>query len=271
MCALTVLAPFRVAGEHVAIELAGGRALFTTRRGGASRGPYDSLNLAGHVGDDPDAVAANHLRLAALAGMTPERLVGGRPVHGARVRTVRDADDLDPAARAHDLGPAADAADLDPAADAGGAGFDGTATAVPGVAPLALGADCLPVALIAPGAVAMLHCGWRGLASGILPVGVAAMRELGGERPLAAAIGPGAGRCCYEVGEEVHAAFAAYGPDVRDGRRIDLKLVARRALEKAGADAVHDVELCTICDAERFFSHRRDGLTGRQGGIAWRA
>ena len=119
----------------------------------------------------------------------------------------------------------------------------------------------------------MLHCGWRGLAAGIVAEGVAALRDLGAGAAVTAAIGPGAGRCCYEVGEEVHAAFGDLGPEVRDGRRLDLKLVARRRLEAAGVPAIHDVELCTMCsDPGLFFSHRRDGgVTGRQAGAVWRS
>jgi copper oxidase (laccase) domain-containing protein len=101
--------------------------------------------------------------------------------------------------------------------------------------------------------------------------GVRAIRELGVAGPLEAAIGPGAGGCCYEVGEEVHRAFAGYGDDVRRGRNLDLKAVAREELLRAGVPAVHDVGLCTICSDETlFFSHRRDhGITGRQAGLAW--
>ncbi|MBA3328254.1 MAG: polyphenol oxidase family protein, partial [Solirubrobacterales bacterium] len=89
---------------------------------------------------------------------------------------------------------------------------------------------------------------------------------------IQAAIGPGAGVCCYATGEEVHAAFASYGGAARRGDHADLKLVARRQLEAAGAALVHDVGLCTMCaPAGTFFSHRRDGgRTGRQAGIAWR-
>jgi hypothetical protein len=117
----------------------------------------------------------------------------------------------------------------------------------------------------------MLHAGWRGLAGGVVAEGVRAVRELAGGASLAAAIGPGAGRCCYEVGEEVHAAFAELGPAVRDGRRLDLKAIARRKLGDAGVEIVHDIELCTICGEESmFYSHRRDrGVTGRQAGVAW--
>jgi YfiH family protein len=134
-----------------------------------------------------------------------------------------------------------------------------------------LTADCLPIAIAGGGAVAMVHAGWRGLAGGVIAEGVRALRGLGDGGALAAAIGPGAGPCCYEVGEEVHAAFASEGPDVRAGRNLDLKAIARRQLERAGIERIYDVGLCTVCsDPSLFFSHRRDdGVTGRQAGIAW--
>jgi YfiH family protein len=150
---------------------------------------------------------------------------------------------------------------------------DGHATALRDVAAVVLTADCLPVALGAQGAVAMVHAGWRGLAAGVLEQGVRAVRELGGAGPIRAAIGPGAGPCCYEVGDEVRAAFADLGDAPRHGRRLDLKLIARRRLEEAGVAEVHDTGLCTMCAGPAlFFSHRRDGgRTGRQAGVAWRA
>jgi copper oxidase (laccase) domain-containing protein len=111
----------------------------------------------------------------------------------------------------------------------------------------------------------MLHAGWRGLAGGILAEGVARLRGLGAGR-IAAAIGPGAGPCCYEVGPEVHAALGT------SGRTVDLKAIARTQLEDAGVAEVHDAGLCTMCDPEAFFSHRRDGgVTGRQAGVVWRS
>ena len=118
----------------------------------------------------------------------------------------------------------------------------------------------------------MLHYGWRGLAGGIVEEGARAVRELGGSGPLVAAIGPGGRVCCYEVGEEVHAAFAGFGDSVRRGAHLDLAAVARSELEKAGVDEVADTGLCTICgDPGLFFSHRRDsGVTGRQAGVVWR-
>jgi copper oxidase (laccase) domain-containing protein len=136
-------------------------------------------------------------------------------------------------------------------------------TARQGLGVTVLVADCLPIALAADGAVAMLHAGWRGLASGVIDAGVRALRALSPDAPFQAAIGPGAGPCCYEVGEEVHAHFGTGGPT------LDLKGIANEQLQKAGARRVHDVGLCTMCRPELFFSHRRDrGVTGRQAGIA---
>lgn len=244
-------APFEPVGDHVGIALPGGRALFTTRRGGVSHEPYASLNLGRWTDDDPAALAENRRRALAATAVAGVAVAHGRQVHGTVVARVRDAPD--PAAPARDA--------------------DGQATALPGVAAFVLTADCLPLALIAQGAVAMVHAGWRGLAGGIVAEGVGALRELGADGPIAAAIGPGVGGCCYEVGDELRAAFAAHGDAVRDGRRIDLKAIARRELTAAGVATVHDCALCTVCaDPSLFFSHRRDaGLTGRQAGLAWRA
>lgn len=248
-------APFTPVGEHIGCSLPGGQALFTTRFGGVSRAPFDSLNLAatglaGALADDPEAVVANRDRVAQAIGVPADRTAYGRQVHGRHVRRIRTADE---------------AAVPDEA--------DGQATALRGVALAVLTADCLPVALVAPEAVAMIHAGWRGLAAGILDEGVAALRELGADGVVRAAIGPGAGVCCYEAGDEVHAAFATLGPDVRRGANADLKLAARRQLASAGVGEVHDVGLCTLCaPAGMLFSHRRDGgTTGRQAGIAWRS
>jgi purine-nucleoside/S-methyl-5'-thioadenosine phosphorylase / adenosine deaminase len=241
--------PFHALGEHIAIALGGARAIFTTRRGGVSNGPYESLNLGLLTDDEGEDVRVNRDRVAELAGVPWAQFARGRQVHETRVRRVVDVPAGEPP---------------EPA--------DGQATALVGVPAIVLTADCLPIALAADGAVAMLHAGWRGLAAGILEEGVGALRDVGGSGAFHAAIGPGAGVCCYEVGEEVHAAFAGEGPDVRDGRRLDLKLIARRRLAAAGVTEVHDVSLCTMHEpASLFFSHRRDGgVTGRQGGMVWR-
>lgn len=143
---------------------------------------------------------------------------------------------------------------------------DGHAVAAAGVAAMVLTADCIPVALGAQGAVAALHAGWRGLAAGVLEQGVRALREVGGRGDVVALVGPCAGECCYEVGEQVHAAF---GGAHRSGRLIDLRAIAHERLRAAGVAQVIDAQACTICD-ERFFSHRREGArAGRQGCLAW--
>jgi polyphenol oxidase len=239
-------APFEPVGDHIEIALPGGRALFTTRRGGVSEGAYASLNLGRWTDDDADAVHRNRRILADAIGVPLDAVVQGRQVHGSRVERIveRPEPGREPTA------------------------VDGVAVSATGAAALVLTADCLPIALIAPNAVAMLHAGWRGLADGILEAGVEAVRELGGDE-IQAAIGPGAGGCCYEVGAEVHAAFGRPAQQAK----IDLKAIARERLIAASVHEVHDVGLCTICsNPQLFFSHRRDGgVTGRQAGIAWRS
>lgn len=242
--------PFHWVGEHIGCTLPGGRVLFTTRRGGVSAAPYDALNLGILTDDDRGAVDANRERLAAAIGIARERTLQGLQVHGSVVRRAREL-------------PAA-GAELEQA--------DGQATALEDVAAVVLTADCLPVAIAAADAVAIIHAGWRGLVGGVIEEGVRALRELGADGELHAAIGPGAGVCCYETGPEVHAAFAAYGPQARYGDHADLKLVARRQLEQAGVAEVHDAGICTLCAPPGlFFSHRRDGVrTGRQAAVVWR-
>jgi YfiH family protein len=228
----------------IELELNGASVLFTGREGGVSEGPYSSLNLGPWTDDDPEAVAANHELLAIAVGVPRRNFAWTRQVHGIDVHALREPPD--------------EGGRDDPA--------DGHATRVRGVAATVFVADCLPVALSTGDGVAMLHAGWRGLAAGILERGVAVLRGLGARGELAAAIGPGAGPCCYEAGDEVHAAVGHSA-----GRNVDLKAAAAERLRAAGAGAVEDSGICTICD-ERFFSHRRDhGVTGRQAGVAWLA
>ncbi len=245
-------APFRAAGDHIAAELERAHVLFTTRRGGVSRGPFASLNLGRWTDDDPGCVDANRARVAAAVGVAPERLAHGRQVHGTDVERRHRAPDP--------RGKPAPA--------------DGQAASLRDVVPMVLVADCLPIALAADGAVAMVHAGWRGLAGGVVEEGMAALRDLGASGPVEAAIGPGAGGCCYEVGREVLEAFADHPEAVVGGDpgRLDLKAIADARLRAAGVEVVHDVGLCTMCsDASLFFSHRRDcGVTGRQAGMVWR-
>jgi YfiH family protein len=252
--------PFYARGEHFGIDLPSAQVMFTTRRGGFSEGPFTSLNLGRLTADRPEAVQRNRAKLQAEVGVAPAHI---RQVHGTVVRTITTLP-------ATGVAPLPDEGVELPEAD-------GQATPLRGIAPMVLVADCLPIAVAGYGrsngdrAVAMLHAGWRGLAGGIVAAGVQALRDLGVDGPIEAAIGPGAGRCCYEVGEEVHAEFAHLGADVRQGRNLDLKAIARGELERAGVVTIHDLGLCTMCaDSSLFFSHRRDrGVTGRQAGLAW--
>lgn len=243
------------------VDLPGAQVLFSTREGGFSEGAFESLNLGLLTGDERDTVIRNRRALAEQAAVDPESVVMGWQVHGTDIREWEASDP--------------DQAFLDPTG--GHLKLDGHITRAPGIAPLVLVADCLPVAIAGNGAVAMLHCGWRGLAGGL--IGEAAKRlcppEKGvtalpaGDRFVGAAVGPGIGSCCYEVGPEVRDAFSAY-PGVADGRMLDLRAVAEQQLRSAGIERIEQVDLCTSCNPELFFSHRRDdGVTGRQGGIAW--
>ncbi len=225
-----------------------GRAGFGSRVGGVSEAPYDSLNI-GVLTDDADAaVVVNRTRLAAAVGVEPRSVPIGLQVHGAEI-ALHDAPQ-----------------EPSPYAEPGTAlqEVDGHVVRRPGLAPLVLTADCLPVALAGPGGVAMLHCGWRGLAAGIIGRGATAVEA------TSAAIGPGIGPCCFEVGPEVLGAFADLGDGIAEGRMLDLPEVARRRLARAGVEQVESAGLCTFCEADLFFSHRRDkGVTGRMGSLAW--
>ncbi|HEV7937876.1 MAG TPA: polyphenol oxidase family protein [Solirubrobacteraceae bacterium] len=232
----------------------GGRATFT----GRARG---NLSSVGGDGAERGLFARERLREA----LGVQRLVRGYQVHGTVVARVRG----DGARTALDsdepLGPE-NAFDCKDSARQPAFEADGHAVAAPGLAAMVLTADCIPVALGAQGAVAAIHAGWRGLAAGVLEEGLRALREVGGQGDVVAVVGPCAGACCYEVGEEVHAAFADAH---RDGRLIDLRAIAHEKLLAAGVTQVLDARACTICD-ERFFSHRREGLrAGRQAGLAW--
>jgi polyphenol oxidase len=208
--------------------------VFSTRAGGVSEGPYASLNLGLLTGDDRARVEENRRRLLAAVDAEPERAAWPRQVHGARV------------VRANGRGEEADAIWTDERRRP----------------VVVVTADCLPIALARLAgrpAVALVHAGWRGLAEGVVDAAVSSL----GEGPLAAAIGPGIGPCCYEVGQEVAMLFG------EGGRTLDLRAVAERALRGAGVERVDHFDACTACSPERFFSHRRDsGLTGRQGAVA---
>ncbi|HEY2282493.1 MAG TPA: polyphenol oxidase family protein [Solirubrobacteraceae bacterium] len=230
----------------------GGHALFTARAHG---------NMSSVSGLDHEHGQHARERLRTQLGL--RRLARGYQVHGTTVRQIHSHADVP-------------APDLDAARSPIEA--DGHATSVWGIGVMALAADCLPVALGGHGAVAMVHAGWRGLAAGVLEEGVQALRALGADGHIAAIVGPGAGPCCYEVGPEVHAAFATVpaaeivpGSLHQSAAPIDLRALAHSRLRAAGVLDVRDVAACTICDA-RFFSHRRESTdAGRQAGIAWLA
>jgi purine-nucleoside/S-methyl-5'-thioadenosine phosphorylase / adenosine deaminase len=215
---------------------------FSTRLGGVSDGAYESLNLGRSTRDDAANVDENRRRLCKAVDVEVERLALNRQVHTSTVNRA------EPGERS--------------------ANGDGLWTDEPSVPMLAFSADCLPIAVARvngnPG-LALLHAGRLGLLAGIVQAGVA---TLGG--PLAAIVGPGIGPCCYEVGEDILAAYRArFGPDVVQRRNLDLWTGAERVLREAGVETVERLDVCTACDY-RFFSHRRDGpVTGRQGVIGY--
>jgi polyphenol oxidase len=228
---------------------AGVSVAFTSRAGGVSEGPFRSLNLGALTADAAANVAENRRRAVEAAGGDGAAATMAWQVHGADVREVD--------------GSPAPGRFLEPGAEAFPKS-DGLVTSLERRPLVLLTADCLPVAIARSDGsrLALLHAGWRGLVAGIVERGVEAV---GGEP--AAAVGPGAGPCCYQVGEDVAAALRErFGEDVvRDGR-ADLWLAARSALEAAGVRDIVVAEQCSICGGERFFSHRRDrGTTGRQG------
>ena len=229
-------------------DLPGARVAFSTRLGGVSEGPFESLNL-GVLTDDPvESVITNRRRLTAALELEPRNVVIGRQVHGAEVAVHHGPQDPNPWAEPGPEPPYVDGHVIDQ----------------PGLAAVVFVADCLPIAVGGGNRIAMLHGGWRGLADGIVANGV---ERVDGS---AAVIGPGIGPCCYEVGEEVLDAFTPLGGGLVDGRRLDLKAVARVLLERAGVIEIEDAGICTSCNQDLFFSHRAGGPeTGRQAGIAW--
>jgi len=219
------------------------RIAFSTRRGGVSEGPYESLNLGRRTGDDVERVDENRRIVCSALEADPRDLALNFQMHSTIVNRAE-------------------------AGVRGAAEGDALWTDEPGVPIAALAADCVPVALArreGTPAVAVAHAGWMGLLAGVLEN---AVETLGGR--VEAAIGPSAGPCCYEVGEEVARPYRErFGDGIMVGRNLDLWGAAESALDTAGVEAVHRVDLCTICNPERFFSHRRDGKPrGVQGVVA---
>jgi len=238
-------APARLTETHrhglrllVDAEAAGRGVLvgFSDRNGGISDAPFDTLNISRSVGDATQATE-NRRRVAGALGFDEDELMGLRQMHGAEVLE----------------------------AEPGGSGVrgegDGLVARAPGVVLSVLSADCVPVLLEGERGVAALHAGWRGLVAGVLERGVAAVAPV-----RAAWIGPAIEACCYEVGREVTDAFDAAGLPVAGERRVDPPVAARAVLQRAGVNNIAVAGECTACLAN-YFSYRRDGATGRQGGF----
>jgi YfiH family protein len=214
---------------------------FSTRVGGISEGPFESLNLARMSADRHEHVIENRQRLCAAVGADPVRLTMNRQTHSATVNRAHPGRFGEPG--------------------------DGLWTEDRDVPMLKLTADCVPIAIArADGgkpALALLHAGWRGLSEGVVGAGVDAL----GPGRLAAIVGPSIGPCCYEVGPEVAARFDA---DLVSETHLDLWAASERALHAAGVATVERIDLCTRCNPDLFFSHRRSGKRrGAQGVIGY--
>jgi polyphenol oxidase len=232
----------------IELTLPGAKVAFSDRRGGVSRGPYESLNLGILTDDDQSSVAENRRRLAAAIESDPERVAMGWQVHGDEI--------LEWDGPPQNGGFAHVGADLPR--------VDGHSTTAKGVPVMVLVADCLPLALVSPERAVMLHCGWRGLAAGIVERGLGLFPQ-----PPRAVLGPAIGPCCYEVGDEVLTEFSDL-QGVANGRMLSLNMVAQQKLMAGGVTQIDSFPLCTSCRPELFFSHRRDnGVTGRQAGLVW--
>jgi polyphenol oxidase len=229
----------------------GVRVISSLRIGGMSEGRYASLNLSDHVQDDAAKVAINRQMLSNAAAL-PEEPSWLKQVHGVSVVNL-------------------DEPVTDPTADASVTRQAGRVCAI-------LTADCLPVMLAARSGVAVgaIHAGWRGLAAGVIETAVAGLGLPGEE--IQAWLGPSIGPEHFEVGTEVRGAFVsadaeaelAFKPNVRGRFQADLRLLARQRLERLGLRHIYGGEACTYADSQRFFSHRRDGQTGRQATLIWR-
>lgn len=221
------------------------RAFTTTRRGGASTGAWSGFNLGTRCGDDPGHVAQNR---ALLNKQLPAPVQWLRQVHGTRVVRLSDGFSTEPEA-------------------------DAVVTFSPGQVCAVLTADCLPVFFCnrKGDRAGMAHAGWRGLAGGVLQATVNALEEDPAE--LLAWLGPAIGPGAYEVGVELADAFAEEYPAgfTRSGDRylLDLYSLARLKLAAAGVNSVGGGDFCTLTESERFFSYRRDGVTGRMASLVW--
>jgi YfiH family protein len=237
-------------------DLPGVGAVMTTRRGGFSEPPFDSMNLRDGLGDDPQCVQRNQTLFASSIGAAPVFL---HQVHGTTVVRLSAADAA-PGAPVHEA--------------------DASVTTEPGIACTAQVADCLPVLFAAPGGVAAAHAGWRGLSSGVLEATLAALCRAANCQPadvqawLGACIGPGR----FEVGADVLRAFGAaksrvdasrFRPHAPGKWLANLPRLARDRLQGQGVRAISGGQWCTAEDPSRFFSFRRDRITGRMAAAVW--
>ncbi|MFD2092250.1 peptidoglycan editing factor PgeF [Blastococcus deserti] len=228
------------------------RRVVTDRRGGRSRSPYDSFNLGDHVGDDAGDVAANRSRVARELRVPEDRLVWMEQVHGASVAVV-DGPQAGPVAAT-----------------------DALVTATPGLVLCVLVADCVPVLIADPvaGVVAAVHAGREGVGKGVVPAALSAMASLGARaRNVSALLGPAVCGECYEVPAQMQADVARVAPAAAVRTRagtpgLDLRAAVADGLRRAGIPEVVQDPRCTVEDPQ-LFSHRRDGVTGRQAGIVW--
>mgnify|MGYP000459916980 CR=1 FL=1 len=226
------------------------RAVCSTRHGGVSSGPYASLNLGGHVGDDEAAVAENRQRFVKLSGMSAAPL-WLEQVHGTVLATLPPTSQGTPVA-------------------------DACTSTERGVVCAVMTADCLPVLLCdqAGSRVAAVHAGWRGLCAGVIETAVAGFAR---STPLMAYLGPAISQQAFEVGAEVREAFMAHSADAAvafregdDGRYYaDLYHLARQRLMQSGVSQIYGGQYCTYRQNELFFSYRRDGQTGRMASAIW--
>lgn len=229
------------------------RGVFTTRAGGVSRPPWDALNLAVHVGDAFAAVQRNRALLTEALGL--DGLAFAKQVHGAGVREVRG---------------------LSKRTSRGLDDCDALLTTVPGIGLVMMGADCLPVLVAGPGVVGAAHVGRGGLQAGVLDALVAAMTSvMHDDGPLTAVLGPGVCGACYELPASLAGEVEKAAPGSRCATRagtvgVDLAAGATGRLEALGV-GVAAVGGCTLEQPERFYSHRRDGVTGRHAGVVWLA
>jgi polyphenol oxidase len=230
---------------HIELEVDGARIAFTDRLGGISAPPYDTANLGLATGDDLSSVTENRRRVAEVLGGNagdPGRWAWARQVHGGEV--------------------------LEPSGPGRAGDGDALVTTDVAIPLLVLVADCAPVALVAGDAIAAVHVGWRGLLAGIVPAAVDVVRRRG-RGSLRAVVGPCISAVHYEFGaDELERVAQQVGPGVRartgDGApALDLRAGVAAALDDAGVDERTDVEVCTFA-SDAHFSHRRDGLTGRQ-------